>query len=43
VIDRYRVMRVIERPHRWNWLARLVPPGLRDLFTFQFVVVARKR
>lgn len=35
--------RVIERPHPRNrWAARAAVPGLRDLLTFQFIVLARR-
>lgn len=40
MVRRYRI---VERPHRLNRLARrLALPGLRNLLTFQFVVVARR-
>lgn len=35
--------RLVERPHRWNrWSRWFALPGLRDLLTFQFIVVARR-
>ena len=38
-----RSYRLIERPHRRNRFARFVAvPGLRDLLTFQFLVIARR-
>lgn len=42
LVEMERVMRIFERPHRANAVAKYVPWGLRDLFTFQFVVVAVK-
>lgn len=39
-----RTYRLIERPHEWNRYARFVAiPGLRDLLTFQFLVIARRQ
>lgn len=40
----HRVLRILERPSPRNRLARFVAlPGLRDLLTYQYVVVARRR
>ena len=39
-----RNLRIVERPHGLNRLARFAAlPGLRDLLTFQFVVLGTKR
>jgi 2-polyprenyl-3-methyl-5-hydroxy-6-metoxy-1,4-benzoquinol methylase len=39
----HRVMRILERPSPRNRVARFVAlPGLRDLLTYQYVVVARR-
>jgi 2-polyprenyl-3-methyl-5-hydroxy-6-metoxy-1,4-benzoquinol methylase len=40
----YRVMRLVERPARKNRLAKYVAvPGLRDLLTFQYVIVTKPK
>lgn len=44
VVSLHRNLRIVERPHGLNRLARFVVlPGLRDLFTFQFVVLGTKQ
>jgi len=43
VVTLRRNLRIVERPHGLNRFARFAAlPGLRDLLTFQFVVLGRK-
>jgi SAM-dependent methyltransferase len=44
IVKRQRVFRLVERPHRLNNIAHFFAiPGLRDLLTYQFIVLAKKR
>jgi len=43
IVELRRNVRIVERPHGLNRLARFAAlPGLRDLLTFQFLVLARR-
>lgn len=43
ITEWHRVLRVVERPwHHNRWARYLAAPGLRDLLTYQYVVVARR-